>query len=409
MKVAARVNGSATDYRLLADCVLLADSGTWGDDAVPGTGNPVIRSSNMQGGQFTRAGIAYRIVPEKHRESKRLSSGDIVVTSSSGSSDLIGKCILFEAPGDGTDYYFSNFTLRLRTDPAVMDPRWLFHWLTSDRGRAELARINNTTSGLRNLNRGLYLQQRVPWCPLPEQKRIAAILDKADEIRRKRRQAIETANSLIPAIFYEMFGDPRQNTHGYPIRPLGDKAVALINPPGRRMEDESLSCSFVPMADVDEERGEIVGTQVRPYHEVKKGFTPFQNGDVLFAKITPCMQNGKAAIASGLANGIGYGSTEFHVLRPTDQTTAEWLFALVRLPLFRFQAKQSFTGSAGQQRVPAAFLQKYPVPVPPHARQLAFAARVAFGRRIQERFRLAASTSGDMFGALSQRAFQGDL
>src|SRR5580700_9205501 len=77
------------------------------------------------------------------------------------------------------------------------------------------------------------------------------------------------------------------------------------------------------------------------------------------------MENGKAAIARGLTNGLGFGSTEFHVLRPGDGVLPEWVYAFVRQPAFRLAAKDHFTGTAGQKRVPADFIRSFPIPVPP--------------------------------------------
>jgi type I restriction enzyme, S subunit len=123
--------------------------------------------------------------------------------------------------------------------------------------------------------------------------------------------------------------------------------------------------SFVPMAAVDEVSGTIVRQEVRKVDAVTKGYTPFRNGDVLFAKITPCMENGKAAVARDLLNGIGFGSTEFFVLRPKPIVLAAWIFAFLRQPAFRSLAKANFTGTAGQQRVPADFLKQVEILVPP--------------------------------------------
>ena len=88
--------------------------------------------------------------------------------------------------------------------------------------------------------------------------------------------------------------------------------------------------SFIPMEAVDAEKGMISALRERPYAEVKKGYTYFEEGDVLFAKITPCMQNGKHAIARDLIGGIGFASTEFHVIRPTEGILAEWIHYFVR-------------------------------------------------------------------------------
>ena len=139
--------------------------------------------------------------------------------------------------------------------------------------------------------------------------------------------------------------------------------ICIINPKSPSFDD-SLVVSFVPMPKVGE-NGEIDPSETREYHEVKKGFTYFQNDDVLFAKITPCMENGKGAIASNLKNGVGFGSTEFHVLRPmSDRVISKWLFYLLSWPLFRKDAEKNMTGSAGQKRVPKSFLEEYSINVP---------------------------------------------
>jgi type I restriction enzyme S subunit len=123
--------------------------------------------------------------------------------------------------------------------------------------------------------------------------------------------------------------------------------------------------TFLPMAAVDAEKGIIAQPEERPLKEVRKGFTPFSDGDVLFAKITPSMENGKAAIARKLKNGRGFGSTEFHVFRPKDKVISDWIFHFIRQESFRKDAKAHFAGTAGQLRVPASFLHEYPIPVPP--------------------------------------------
>jgi len=142
---------------------------------------------------------------------------------------------------------------------------------------------------------------------------------------------------------------------------LGD--VCIINPKGKSLDDEC-DVSFVPMQSVSED-GTVDVTTIRKYGEVKKGFTNFQDGDILFAKITPCMENGKGCIANGLKNGMGFGSTEFHVLRPKSElVTSEWIFYLTSWPEFRKECEKNMTGSAGQKRVPKTFLENYQIDIP---------------------------------------------
>ncbi len=135
--------------------------------------------------------------------------------------------------------------------------------------------------------------------------------------------------------------------------------VASVNPPNPVIlpEDDDL-VSFVPMASVEAISGRLTANHVRPWNQVKKGYTRFQEDDILFAKITPCMENGKAAIAKGLSGGIGAGSTEFHVLRVSDGLRPELLLHYVLQEDFRRAARAQMTGTSGQLRVPARFFDQ---------------------------------------------------
>ena len=167
---------------------------------------------------------------------------------------------------------------------------------------------------------------------------------------------------------------PGTDAFGWGLVPLG--STCNINPK-KSLDSRLVSgviVSFVPMPAVTE-HGEIDATAIKEYDEVKTGFTYFAENDVLFAKITPCMENGKGAVAKGLHNGIGFGSTEFHVLRPiSGKTDPYWIYTLTAFSQFRMDAASNMTGSAGQRRVPASFLENYRVSLPPIALQEQFAA-----------------------------------
>jgi type I restriction enzyme S subunit len=135
--------------------------------------------------------------------------------------------------------------------------------------------------------------------------------------------------------------------------------LADVNPPIHvRLPAPSAEVSFVPMPDVSES-GEWVHRRTRRLAELGTGFTPFQEGDVLFAKITPCMENGKGFLARGLANGVGFGSTEFHVLRAKPGVDPRFVYHLVHWPAVRKKAECMMIGSAGQQRVAAEFFSLF--------------------------------------------------
>ncbi len=146
-----------------------------------------------------------------------------------------------------------------------------------------------------------------------------------------------------------------------PERPISD--LADINPALTKVPADGTTVSFVSMADVSES-GQLVSHRARPFGEVKMGFTRFQEGDVLFAKITPCMENGKGAIAFGLEGGIGCGSTEFHVLRARGDNDPRYLYHWLQWSATRQKAILFMSGSAGQQRVPAEFFRRFQIPTP---------------------------------------------
>jgi len=155
----------------------------------------------------------------------------------------------------------------------------------------------------------------------------------------------------------------------WPIKKLGE--MAILNPSKSEIKDlpNDVEISFVPMSAVDENKQKIRERDTRTLGSVRKGYTYFKEGDILFAKITPCMENGKVAIAKDLANGIGFGSTEFHVIRPGRLVISEWIFYFISRPDFRKEAKKHMTGTAGQQRVPVEFLESIEIPLPPFSEQ----------------------------------------
>lgn len=142
------------------------------------------------------------------------------------------------------------------------------------------------------------------------------------------------------------------------------EAVELNPKPDRRALTDDTEVSFVPMAAVEAASGHMDPSAIRRYAEVKKGYTHFQDGDVLFAKITPCMENGKMAVAHSLRNGVGLGSTEFHVLRPREGVDPHYVYHFVSSGRFRSEAAHHMTGAVGQKRVPLAFLEQSQIPLP---------------------------------------------
>ena len=237
---------------------------------------------------------------------------------------------------------------------------------------------------------------RTSWCDLKrfkvfkpdsdqEQTYIAYVLDTIDEAIAQTEAVIAKLKQVRTGMLHDLliYGldehgqlrDPIANPEQFKDSPLGlipkewevgsFSEVAYVNPPTPFTELSPFSSiSFVPMQDVDEE-GNWVNRQTKPLINCGSGYTPFTEGDVLFAKITPCMENGKGCHAINLMNGFAMGSTEFHVLRPKPNASARFVFHWSLTKSMRIKALAYMTGSAGQQRVEAGFFNYFLIPIPP--------------------------------------------
>lgn len=207
---------------------------------------------------------------------------------------------------------------------------------------------------------------------LEEQKKIIDKIEKAFEIIELKKKQLQDLDELIKSQFVEMFGDVGKNDKNWKYTTLGKEC--FLNPKKSELKNmnENFEVSFVAMPSISE-NGNIDTNIIKKYDDVKKGFTYFAENDVLFAKITPCMENGKGAVAVGLKNKIGFGSTEFHVLRPKENINSVWLYTLTAMKSFRIEAERKMTGSAGQKRVPISFFETYNLGLPPIELQNQFA------------------------------------
>jgi type I restriction enzyme S subunit len=189
--------------------------------------------------------------------------------------------------------------------------------------------------------------------------------------------------------------------------------VCVLNP---RRPQISLSdgepVSFVQMSSVSESGKGITRLESKPFREVKSGYTYFSEGDVLFAKITPCMQNAKHAIAKGLHRDFGFGSTEFHVVQPAVGVLAEWIHFFLIQPKVLSEAVAHFSGAVGQQRVPSAYLANLEIPLPPLPEQKRIAAVLNEQMALVERARAAAreqlEAAKKLPAALLREVFEGE-
>jgi len=169
---------------------------------------------------------------------------------------------------------------------------------------------------------------------------------------------------------------PEDLPKGWVRTTLGE--VCAMNPrmPFNEPRPDYTEVSFVPMDAVEEESGRLDASQIRTLGSVRRGYTPFKENDVIFAKITPCMQNGKVALATGLKNGLAYGSTEFFVLRSYEGVLPRFLLYFLLQRSLREEAEHHMSGGTGHERVPSNYLFTHKLLLPPTAEQERIVAKL---------------------------------
>lgn len=193
---------------------------------------------------------------------------------------------------------------------------------------------------------------RIPLPPLIIQEEIVSEIKKFQKIIDGARQVVENYQPRIDI-------DPK-----WPMMKLEE--VCIINPKKSELKElpASLEVSFVPMADINENQMDFHPKQIKTLSEVYSNYTFFGDNDVLLARVTPCFENGKAGIAYKLKNRIGFGSSEFTILRCKEEALPEWVYLWITTENFRKEGKKRMTGTGGLQRVPNEFVASYRIALP---------------------------------------------
>ena len=251
--------------------------------------------------------------------------------------------------------------------------------------------------------------------PLAEQKRIVKKIEELFAVIDKNIQKLEhTQQALIryrQSVLQQAFSGKLYKTTNWTAKKK--KKVVDINPKTLipKLADTE-SVSFLPMPSVQEESLNYVEKKAL-FSKVKKGYTKFHDNDVLFAKITPCMENGKGCIVHNLSHGIGFGSTEFHVLRCHKRTFPKFIYYFIIQRSFRAEAKNNMSGAVGQQRVPADFLKLHPIYLPSLPEQKAIVEKIEKAFACADKAQAAISAALEQAKQLKQsilkRAFEGRL
>ena len=388
-------------------------SGEWGTEVNENSKNivSVIRTTNfLNNGKIDieNKDLSKREIDKTKIDQKRLKKGDIIIEKSGGSPNQpVGRVVYFNL--DTNDIFLcNNFTSILRINEKI-NSKYIFYFLRNSYKNNKVIKYQNKTTGIINLKLKDYLKENYLFLPKLEiQNKIVNILDNLEILLEKNQKYLICLKELNKSLFTRMFGDPFCHNDIKENKIVFLRDIVIINPSKREIEKikNDLEISFVTMADITE-NGEISVNNIKKLGDVKNNFTFFKEGDVLFAKITPCMENGKGGVAKNLKNNIGFGTTEIHVIRPIPNiTNSQWLYHLTKLPLFRKEAEIHMTGSAGQKRVPTTYLTNFKIKVPPIELQNKFAERIEKIEKLSFEIENSIKEAENLYNSLMNKYFE---
>ena len=324
-----------------------------------GTKEPLKIINILRNTNFTKDGfldfsnVAMHPVETRHIDDKKLIYGDIILEKSGGGpTQPVGRVAIF-CKDDEQIYSYSNFTSRIRViDKSRVNPFYLWRCLHYLHFKGMTKRLQNRTSGIRNLDLNAYKAVKIPLPPIEIQEQIVAELESYQKIIDGARQIVENYKPTFNI-------DP-----SWEMVELGN--VCIFNPKKSEVKhlDNNLEVSFVPMEDLSEKDMHFEAKHVKKKREVYNNYTYFQENDVLLARVTPCFENGKSGIARNLRNNIGFGSSELYVFRAKDMILPEWIYYFISSQTFIDIGKNNMTGTGGLQRLIKDFVLKYKIPLP---------------------------------------------
>ncbi len=259
-----------------------------------------------------------------------------------------------------------------------------------------ISELQTSIVGIREGKNISYEELQYSLLPIPaeeEQTRIAnfldkktALIDEAISIKEQQISLLKERKQIIIQQAVTQGLDPNVPMKDSGVDWIGDipehwevvplKRLAVLSPSVKVSNRKSKELvTFLAMEKVSTD-GFIDQDTLMPICDVSQGFTVFNRGDVIVAKITPCFENGKSAWLNNLQTEFGYGSTEFHVLRCGQRIIGSFLYLIVSSPLFLNAGEAMMTGSAGQKRVPSSFIQNFPTAIPGVAEQEKIVSKV---------------------------------
>lgn len=342
------------------------------------------------------------------REDQYLQEGDILV-SSANSWNLVGKCcwipkLLWRAA-------FGGFVSVLRGDSAHVDRRYLYWWFSSGRIQALLRSFGQKTTNISNLNIDRCLQLDLPLPPLSEQRRIAGILDKADALRAKRREALTQLDHLVQSIFAEMFGDPRTNPRGLPmvlIRDIAEVQGGLQVTSARK--NQPVEVPYLRVANVYRGRLQLDEIKTIRATSIEVERTKLAPHDMLIVEGHGNPNEiGRAALWTGEIAECVHQNHLIRVRFDPSKAVPAFVCAYLNSPGGRRHLVRAGKTTSGLNTISVSNVREAPIALPALTAQRAFAERLSDIDRLKSKHYLALTESDALFTTLQERAFSSGL
>jgi len=305
----------------------------------------------------------------------------------------------------------------LRADPAVLDFRYLLHWVRSGRFVREMTR-KATGASYPAVTDRIVKDSRIP-LPYPEdqsrsleaQNRIAAILDQADAIRRKRREAIEVATTIIPAVFHQMFGDAYHNPKTWDV--VRFKDIIADGPQNGLYRPASDYGSGTPILRIDSfYDGEVCGLdslkRVRIDDRAHRNYL-LREGDIVINRVNSREYLGKSAIIRGLVEPTVFESNMMRLGVDPRRADPQFVVTMLQQRHIRRQVLRRCKDAVNQSSINQADVESFEFPLPPLTRQRAFASAYLKAWAVRSRMVESLGMYDELLASLLQRAFKGEL
>lgn len=366
---------------------------------------PVLRAGNIQDRLILDDDLVF--VPEgKVRPKQIIRRGDIVICTSSGSSEVVGKTAFAETDWNGS---FGAFCAGIRANPTKADPSYLFHYLRSPHFRLWTQKSSGVN--IKNIRKSELECFEVPLPSLIEQRRIASILNKADGVRRKREQSLRMTNQLLQSTFMEMFGDPVTNPKNWPVVELGDCSEEIRYGTSVKCNDDSaagLPVLRIPNVVGGEVNWDNLKFAILPKKETEK--LRMRSGDIIFVRT-----NGnpdyiaRCAIYNSERDALFASYLIRARLGENSRLIPRYVWMALSMPSYRRVLLRETKTTAGNHNISGSGLKSLKLPAPPLSEQYEFEEchrRLSSGTSNMVK---SLTNAEKLFGALSQRAFHGEL